>query len=101
MALVRRPRRLRRPRPGRARQRIRQARRAVPGRAGAALPHLPPRPPGQSPAGATAPPPHGGPGAKAGVDVLDRKQLLDRGLINLAEPSSSELLDLIESGSMP
>jgi len=44
---------------------------------------------------------HDGAEGKAGLDVLDRKQLLDSGLINLATPASSELLDLVESGSMP
>src|SRR5262245_31825596 len=44
---------------------------------------------------------HSGPDARAGLNVFDRKQLLDRRLINLRVPESSELLDLVESGSMP
>jgi mono/diheme cytochrome c family protein len=44
---------------------------------------------------------HGGPKGKAGLNVLDRDELVSRKLIDLDAPDSSELLDLVESGSMP
>src|SRR5215207_8174758 len=44
---------------------------------------------------------HSATGSRAGLNVFDRKQLLERGLINVRDPGASELLDLVQSGSMP
>jgi hypothetical protein len=44
---------------------------------------------------------HDGPMPRAGVRVLDRAGLLKRGVVVRGKPDSSELLQLVESGSMP